>query len=52
MPTIYGYARVLSTTQNLESQLQALNDAGVQQSNIYTDKATGKNINKKAYKSL
>lgn len=52
MPTIYGYARVSSTSQNLDSQLQALNDAGVQQSNIYTDKATGKNINRQGLQEL
>ncbi len=44
MPTIYGYARVSSTSQNIESQLQSLSESGVEQLEIFTDKATGKNI--------
>ena len=52
MPTIYGYARVSSTSQNLESQLQALNDVGVQQTNIFADKATGKNTNRQGLQVL
>lgn len=52
MSTIYGYARVSSTSQNLESQLQALIESGVDQSNIYTDKATGKNTNRQGLQQL
>lgn len=39
-----GYARVSSTDQNLDRQLEALNEAGVEK--IFTDKQSGKNMNR------
>lgn len=37
-----GYARVSTTDQNLELQLDALQGAGVASENVYTDRASGK----------
>jgi DNA invertase Pin-like site-specific DNA recombinase len=41
--TLIGYARVSTSDQNLDSQLDALRDAGVTKRNIYIDKLSGKN---------
>ncbi len=49
---IYGYARVSSREQNLERQLQALKDAGVEERNILVDKQSGKDFDREAYKAL
>lgn len=47
---IYGYARVSSREQNLDRQLQALTDFGVDQ--ILTDKQSGKDFDRPAYKTM
>lgn len=39
---IYGYARVSSTGQNEDRQLEALTKFGVPETNIIIDKASGK----------
>lgn len=49
---IYGYARVSSTDQNLERQIQELKDFGVSERNILCDKASGKDFNRKEYNLL
>lgn len=41
MATILGYARVSTTAQDLDAQLRALADAGVDVDRIYTDKLSG-----------
>lgn len=41
---IYGYARVSSREQNLERQIAALLDAGVEERNIFKEKKSGKNF--------
>lgn len=41
-----GYARVSTTDQNLDLQLDALLDAGVSRENIYDDKSSGRNDNR------
>ncbi|MDE5056020.1 recombinase family protein [Niallia taxi] len=46
----YGYARVSTAEQSLEAQLQALQEAGV--SEVYQDKATGKNTNREGLQAL
>lgn len=46
----YGYARVSTADQNLEAQIKILKDAGV--SKIYTDKATGKNVQREGLQAL
>lgn len=45
MNKTYGYARISSATQNLDGQVKALIDAGVQESDIITETVTG-NFNK------
>ncbi|MEY8757789.1 recombinase family protein [Peribacillus frigoritolerans] len=50
MSKVYGYARVSTADQHLDSQLQALKQAGAEE--IYKDKATGKNSNRKGLQDL
>lgn len=52
MSRIVGYARVSSKEQNLSRQIEALKNYGVQEENILTDKASGKDLNRPAYISL
>ena len=46
---VYGYARVSTREQNIERQLIALTEAGVEEQNIYIDKQSGKNFERPAY---
>jgi DNA invertase Pin-like site-specific DNA recombinase len=50
MPKVYGYARVSTTDQNLDAQLQALKQAGAEE--IYTDKASGKSTKREGLQAL
>lgn len=50
--TLYGYARVSSQDQCLARQMDALIAFGVEQKNIYTDKASGKDFNRPAWHAL
>lgn len=43
--TLYGYARVSSTSQNLSVQVNQLKDYGVIPKNIYKEKVSGRNKN-------
>jgi DNA invertase Pin-like site-specific DNA recombinase len=49
---VYGYARVSDKEQNLDRQINALNEYGIPLRNIYQDKASGKDFNRKAYLTL
>lgn len=49
---IYGYARVSSREQNLDRQITALLDAGVEERNIFREKKSGKNFNREEYQNL
>lgn len=40
---IFGYARVSTSQQSLDIQINALKEAGVKENRIFTDKATGSN---------
>ena len=51
MSKIVGYARVSTSEQNLDRQLQALSRY-VEPDMIVTDKASGKNLNRPGYQSL
>ena len=48
----YGYARVSTTTQNLDRQLEELIKIGLNEKQIYTDKESGKDFNRTNYKRL
>lgn len=53
MPSItYGYARVSSKGQNLDRQLDALSAFPIDKSNVYADKASGKDFDRPMYKRL
>ena len=48
----YGYIRVSSAGQNIARQVDALHEAGITDDRIYTDKLSGKNFNRPAWKRL
>ena len=48
----YGYARVSSSDQNFERQLSMLREFITDERYIITDKASGKDFNRKGYNSL
>lgn len=48
----YGYVRVSTAEQNEDRQLIAMSDAGVPRENIFTDKQSGKDFDRPAYKKL
>lgn len=43
---LFGYARVSTSQQSLDLQIQSLKKEGVKSNRIFTDKATGKNVNR------
>ena len=47
---IVGYARVSSKDQNLDRQIAALHDAGVER--IFADKQSGKDFERVEYKAM
>ncbi|MDR0380563.1 MAG: recombinase family protein [Oscillospiraceae bacterium] len=49
---IFGYARVSSREQNSARQFEALKNAGVIPSQVYTDQASGKDFDRTAYQTL
>ncbi|MDY5941612.1 MAG: recombinase family protein [Eubacteriales bacterium] len=49
---MYGYIRVSSKDQNEDRQLLAMQEIGVPENNIYTDKKSGKNFDRPQYKKL
>ncbi|MEA4893874.1 MAG: recombinase family protein [Oscillospiraceae bacterium] len=52
MNKTFGYARVSTTEQHLDRQIDALIKAGIDERNIVTDKASGKDMNREGYQSL
>jgi len=48
----FGYARVSSTEQNLDRQIQALTEYGIPERDIITDKVSGKDFNRPGYHAL
>lgn len=48
----YGYARISAKDQSLARQLDALRELGLKDSEIFTDKASGKDFNRPAYRRL
>ena len=51
-PIIYGYARVSSRDQHLSRQLDAFAEFGISKKRIYSDKSSGKDFDRPAYKRL
>ena len=49
---VYGYIRVSTREQNIDRQLIALREAGVEKLKIYTDKQSGKDFDRPQYKKL
>lgn len=49
---IYGYIRVSSTDQNEERQLVAMRAAQVPEKNVYMDKQSGKDFDRRSYQRL
>ena len=50
--TEYGYIRVSTRDQNEARQIDALKDFGIDASNIFMDKQSGKDFNRPAYQAL
>ena len=48
----FGYARVSSSEQNLDRQIEALKNYGVTERDIITDKQSGKDFNRSGYLAL
>ncbi len=48
----YGYVRVSTKEQNIDRQLTAILNKGIEMNKIYIDKASGKDFNRKNYKKL
>ncbi|MDD7268122.1 MAG: recombinase family protein [Lachnospiraceae bacterium] len=48
----YGYARVSTKEQNADRQISAFLKEGIDSRNIYIDKATGSNFDRKKYRAL
>lgn len=49
---IFGYARVSSKEQNVERQLVAFKEYGIEERDIYIDKQSGKDFNREQYNTL
>jgi len=52
MPKIYGYGRVSTKKQHKDRQLIALAECGLMPRNIFFDKQSGKDFDRKQYKRL
>ena len=48
----YGYIRVSTKEQNIDRQLTAILKENVDTKNIFIDKASGKDFNRKQYRKL
>ncbi len=49
---IFGYIRVSTKEQNEDRQIIALNEYNIPDKNIYTDKQSGKDFERKQYKKM
>lgn len=48
----YGYVRVSSKDQNIDRQVVALIESGIEKKNLFFDKKSGKDFDRKEYKRL
>lgn len=49
---LFGYARVSTSQQSLDIQIKSLQEAGVQEHRIFTDKASGSNCDREGLQML
>ena len=49
---VFGYVRVSSKDQNTDRQLIAMREFGVEDANVFTDKQSGKDFDRPAYRRL
>ena len=52
MKKIYGYARVSTREQHIDSQIKALRDHGIEERDIVTDNASGASLERSGYIEL
>lgn len=52
MRKIYGYARVSDKSQHLDRQIEAFKQIGIDERDIVTDKASGKDLDREGYIAL
>lgn len=52
MQKVFGYARVSTKEQNIERQIESLKTYGINERDIFIDKASGKNFNREQYQTL
>lgn len=52
MQKVFGYIRVSTKDQNIERQLESLKGYGINERDIFIDKATGKNFDREQYQTL
>lgn len=50
--TVWGYCRVSTQEQNLDRQLAAMKEQGIDERHIMCDKASGKSFNRKSWNAL
>lgn len=48
----FGYIRVSSKEQNLDRQVEAMRDYGINERDIFSDKQSGKDVNRPQYQAL
>lgn len=48
----YGYVRVSSKDQNIDRQVVALLEIGIKKENLFIDKQSGKDFDRREYKKL
>ena len=48
----YAYIRVSSKDQNIDRQVEAMRGIGILDKNMYIDRQSGKNFDRKQYQSL
>ena len=49
---VFGYCRVSSSDQNLDRQIKAMLDLGINERDIYTEKESGKDTNRPQYQAI
>lgn len=52
MSKLVGYARVSTKDQNLDRQVEAFKELGIDEKYIYTDKQSGKNFDRIGYQYM